>query len=393
MAKPHGWQNHINGAVALVKLRQEKKIQSYVGKLLHVMVRSHLVQFSQIYNLTVPRANFAKTVHCLSTSTSPTMGTDWWMKSGVEDTFTTVCARLNLKTAELRAESDCVMNASTRTPDGIEKVLFLMRKAEALESEYVNTSSSLPSQWQYRHVMWIEQVQGQDIASMAAFPGRLDSYEQMWMATVWNLARASRLVISCIIIRCTAWLCTPSDYRLSPEYSKAANQSKGLIEDIIASVPTFLGTADEALILDSQIKDSYACGNSQSTGTGLSAKFILWPLFVVFSSDFTTEMQREWVRGRLRFMSESIGVGMAQRFSKVWPSQIPLGFQLTNRSNLKSSIRVPSLIVQMDVMNAKNHGFSDSDLKRGRCIVMVETEHGEQAARCVDVGSSELLAR
>lgn len=312
--KSYGWHNHITGAVELIKLRAGRP-QSNAGKLLHLMVRSQMVLKIQASFSEFLIANYQKTVHCMATSTSPLEGAEWWIEAGVKDSFTTICARLNLKTAELRAESDKLINGASRTPDGIEKVLQLMRKAQALEEEFVQASNETDPQWHFQPAKWVDLNSDHDLTKLTEFPGRVDSYTELWTATVWNLSRVSRLIICYTILRCTAWLCSPLDYRLTPEYAKLAAFSRNLIDDLIASVPTFLGSQDNDMKLESQNGDSFACGEGSAAGKGLSAVFLLWPLFTVLGSDFASDMQREWVGGRLRFVMENLGIGVAARGS------------------------------------------------------------------------------
>jgi hypothetical protein len=244
------------------------------------------------------------------------MGAGWWMKFGSRSETASACALLNLRTAELRAESDNLAQAS-RTPDNIEKVLQLMRQAESLEADYVAWERGVPEEWKYSHATWIDSLPEDDNGKSGIFPGRIDSYSELWIASVWNLYRASSLLICSVILRNTAWLCAPSDYRLTSEFSRVQRRARDLIEDIIASIPMFLGCKLDTVNFDFLDRGGFVCGEGGVAGRSLCGLFIVWPILSTLHSDFATDAQRKYLQERCRFIGEDLGIGTAAVFSKV----------------------------------------------------------------------------
>ena len=226
------------------------------------------------------------------------------------DRVTQEFSRLNLLTAELRAETDKTTTRTSRTPANVEAVLNLLRKAESLEKSYVDWQESMPPSWQYKTVSWVD-IRGGDIASSFHHPGRVDSYGELWMVYTYNTARASRLFVWTTILRCVAWLADPKDYRITPEYATAARVCSGLIEDIVASVPSYFGSNGFSDIYLAD-RSNYACGSNEKTSPkGLSGVFSMWPLFSAATSDFATPSQRVFLKGRLKYIADTLGINQA----------------------------------------------------------------------------------
>lgn len=212
--------------------------------------------------------------------------------------------------AQLRADNDKTTTLATHTTENLEKVLKLLRRAEALEKEYVEWIESLPPDWAIRTVAWIDE-NVEDLETSIIHPGRVVAYSELWVAYYHNVVRSCRLYIWTTILRCVAWMSTPRDYRLSPEYSTASSACRQLIEDIVASVPYFFGwnRNKDAAMAD---KSNFACGISDDASIkGISGVFVMWPMFSAAASDFASPSQRMYLRGRLRYIAEQMGINQA----------------------------------------------------------------------------------
>ena len=134
-----------------------------------------------------------------------------------------------------------MMTSVARTPENIALRLSLLRQAQIYDQECASWLHSAPEQWQYKTVAWVDHIPHDDYARSEVFPGRVDVYPGFWAANVWNTMRSSRIILAFIIIRCTAWACSPVDYRTTPEYTMASHIIAEMNTDIIASVPYILG--------------------------------------------------------------------------------------------------------------------------------------------------------
>lgn len=255
----------------------------------------------------------------MTSSKSPELGTDWWITDSDKDEVAQSVTILNLRTTELRATVNRCMTYMPRTPENISKVLGLMHQAQELELEFQNWIATVPEVWKFKTAAWVDSVSGTDLTTSDVYPGKVDTYSDFWIASVWNNARVARLFISGIIVRCAAWVCSPVDYRTTPEYAYAARLGVDMVNDMIASIPYFLGwrTKDEYEPKMAGIS-SFACGDDAAGACkGLGAYFCIWPLFTASCSDFTTDGQRTWIKGRMRFIEQTMGINQAGTLSYV----------------------------------------------------------------------------
>ncbi|KAI0104221.1 hypothetical protein GGR51DRAFT_227743 [Nemania sp. FL0031] len=295
------WGSHIEGAVQLVKARGKKQNKTRVGLQLFIAVRTLM------------------SVYCLTSSQAPTMGAEWWLDATDFSKTAAMVQRLMIKTSEIRAQTAHLIDTLAKTPDNTELMLELIQKAQAVDQEVVAWQSSVSSDWHPRRAGWADSVAGGDYARAEVFPGRVDVYRDIWIGSVANSARAVRLILHGAIVRCAAWLCSPVDYRTTPEYAAASTVCRVAIGDIIASVPYFLGWHLRRKDVDQKTTNfgTFACGEEDSAaGAGASAKglagyLLTWPLAVVLSQDYTTDAERAWVLGRLRKIGSEVGVKYA----------------------------------------------------------------------------------
>jgi hypothetical protein len=226
--------------------------------------------------------------------------------------------KLNLRIAELRAEINTALSTFPRTPEYFAEVTKLIRRAQALEQEYLEWEAELPENWRPHSVAWVDQIPGGDITKAEVCPGKVDMYDDVWLANMWNSSRVARLFISGVIVRCAAWICSPVDYRTTPEYATNVRLCVDLVTDIIASIPFHLGWRVEDGVLRSGDFTGFKSGSDGSTSPkAIGGFFCMWALFSITNTDFISDSQRAWAKGRLMFISEVLGLNHAKVLANV----------------------------------------------------------------------------
>jgi hypothetical protein len=240
-------------------------------------------------------------------------GMEWWFVDGASHDFGIFVANLGLRVAELRAEINHSLATFPRTPEYVQKVSQLARRAQALEQEYQEIVDHLTEDWLPKTVAWVDQVPGGDISKAEVCPGRVDMYKDIWVAWTWNNARIARMYISGAALRCAAWINFPMDYRTTPEYATAHKLCADLTTDIIAGVPYHLGwRVEKSGALKPDFEGfSFSDGNF-SNPKALGGFFSMYPLLSVMCTDYVTDSQRAWARGRLHHISDIIGLSHAR---------------------------------------------------------------------------------
>lgn len=249
-----------------------------------------------------------QTIQRIAVSKGVDDGEEWWMSVPATDDHSHQFASLNIRVAKLRADNDKITSQRSRESRG--DVIALLRRAQDLEREYAGWFEGLTGEWAVKTVSWMEH-QGLDLENSLVHPGKIDSYSQMWMSYHHNIGRSSRIFIWTTILRCIAWLCDGCDYKLTEEYATGSQVCRGLIEDIVASVPFIFGwnkENDKAM----QDRSCFACGTPEGGGVkSLWGIFVMWPIFTAAVSDFTLPSERIFLRGRLKYIAENMGVYQA----------------------------------------------------------------------------------
>lgn len=200
--------------------------------------------------------------------------------------------------AELRTDTNVTTNLGVRSPTNTEKIWKLLRRAEALDQQYLQWDNSLPHSWKPKTVSWVDLPEA-DIYGSAIYPGRVDAYEHLRIAYIHNFTRSCRLFIWNTILRFIAWLSEPRDYRLSLEYTTASRISRYIVNDVVASVPFFFGWSRDAYPAIFG-KSQFACGDETSIKS-LSGTTVMWPLPTAMFSDFATKAQQAFLRKKLEY--------------------------------------------------------------------------------------------
>jgi hypothetical protein len=321
------WGSHIEGAIHLVKARGKNQLQSKVGLQLFIAVRTQMI------------------IHTITSGRAPAMGAEWWVNdNSFMDAYGAGSQRLSLRMSELRAEINRLMATVSRTPDHVELMLDVIRRCQMMDQECVNWAKNLPDEYQPRTVTWEDYVPNGDYTRAEVFPGRVDVYQDLMVASMHNMTRCSRLMLASLIVRCAAWVCSPVDYRTTPEYATAAKTCVEVITDIIASVPFQLGwLSSRKHLLERANLSTFVCGEDDAL-KGLPGYLLTYPLSCISTQDYATDSQRAWSKGRLMFIANQLGVRYANMLTEL-------------------NFRIPSMMIRRDGL-ASNAYSSGADLEK-----------------------------
>ena len=208
-----------------------------------------------------------------------------------EEAAATALSRLSIKYCNLRASMSSFHDHSD--PDHI------ISTACAIDAEYAEWARSCPIQYIYNTVTLNER-------SDEVYSDHYHVYSNIWIATVWNHYRSVRLLLNELILNQAYYVYQNiqesvllwNDISLLENQILASNATLlQLSQDICSSVPYFLGFNQ----------------NSKSTQTPktVNGNLLLWPLYTAACTDLVSGMMRDWVAGRLRWISEVMGIRQA----------------------------------------------------------------------------------
>lgn len=237
-----------------------------------------------------------------------------WRSESEDGDVREVVNRLALQMAELRYEINGLMTLAERTPENVSKVQDAMRRSWEIEQMLQDWIANIPSDLRFTTVAWVESISSDQLLNSEVYPGRIDTFPDVWIGSVWTLLRVTRMFVSGAVVRCAAWLNTSVDYRTTPEYAAAARLGTDAVNDIIAGVPYHLGwKANKGTLQRFAIAgdNCFSFGDNQNKPRALGAYLCTWPIFSACCSDFATDAQRTWLRGRLNYITDVMGINQA----------------------------------------------------------------------------------
>ena len=162
------WLGHVNGALAMVRLRDSEHLSDYAGRRLSIRLATNLTISLIAANTAVPFGLIK-----LRSDLKPFVKGDdpKWQ-----------CSGLCLKYANLRA----MIEEGNLSRDGI------ITRARELDQEFLSVMAEMPPTWLYS-TMQLDGSSGTDLDSY------FDSYHDHHITQTWNVLRAMRILLQKII--------------------------------------------------------------------------------------------------------------------------------------------------------------------------------------------------
>jgi hypothetical protein len=280
------------------------------------------------------------------------------MSAGDTDSIFATCQRFALRYSDLRVETGRLLANPSRSPESLAQIHQLAKRIQTLDAQIAYWLESIPDEFRFKTVCWVSEDdigvlnRGGGYGEVEVFPGRVDIYPDFVTAMAWNIARVTRLLLVSITVRIDAWLCSPADYRTTAEYEASWRHCQDIIPDILASVPYHLGWHMNGKTLGRPGLSAFACGED-GTHKALPSLFLIWSLTCVKNFDLSTDEQRAWARGRLRFIAEEIGLKYAHIVNEVSSFLCRSKQQQASAlTTFQFHLRFPSMMIRQDGMMA-----------------------------------------
>ena len=263
------WMSHINGALALVELREGPPLQNHAGLQLSVRLSTNLIISCVAGKSPVPPALIK-----LRSDLEPYLNKEdpKWLLSG-----------LVVKYANLRGaiEDGCLSNSN------------VIARATALDFEFMSLAKCMPSTWLYS-TTYLEE------ASERVLERHWDMYPDHFTAQGWNVIRVMRILLNDMIR--TYWLSHEKEYPSGVSSTRSTSvimtsHIDVLAKDICATAPQSMGYANPT-------RKTKAFTTTQR----LRCYTLLFPLYVAALYSSSATQIKPWVIKQLRFMSDVIGI-------------------------------------------------------------------------------------
>ena len=259
------WMSHVNGALALVKMRNPDQIQNYTALRLSVRLTTSLLISCVAANAPVP-PELAK----LREDLAPFLTADdpKWQVSGL------VVKYANLQGA-IQDGYLCASDILTRTVE--------------LDGEFISLTRNLPASWLYNTTYLFE-------PSQRVYEEHFDTYSDHFVTQTWNVLRVMRVLLNNII----------RTYSPSRNSGMVTSTIDSIAKDICASVPQYTGS-----------KDYTPSGTDSSTAQMLRCYALLFPLYVAGLYASASSGIKAWTIKQLRFMANQFGIRNANVVTEI----------------------------------------------------------------------------
>ena len=261
------WMSHINGALALVELREDPLRQDYTGLRLSTRLSTNLLISCVSANSPVPPGliNLRSSLEPFLNEEDPK-----WRLSGL------VVKYANLKGA---IQDGCLSGSD------------ILTRATELDIDFVSLIKHMPSSWLYS-TTYLEE------SSERVFEQRYDSYPDHFITQGWNVLRVMRILLSDMIR--TSYvpqnINTLQDASSSRISSIATGHIDCIAKEVCAAVPQYV------------YGDAKVGSKAYGTAQRLRCYTLLFPLYVAALHASDTTKIKPWTVKQLRFMSDEMRI-------------------------------------------------------------------------------------
>lgn len=273
---------HIDGAIALVKLRGKEQFHDPIGirmflqLSINVMTRCLYHEVEMLPELVCLRDYAAQFID----ATDPK-----WRFPNVM-----------IQYAKLRA----MIRTGEWSDDRIG------RFGTELDGDLLSICNSMPSDWQFLAIT-------PSVQSAHTFEGSIHVYPSHNVCKSWNTIRVVRILLNEIIQGSCQRLLTSTSFSPNPDtpyqIKDCINTILSMSSDICAAVPQYM---DCSLDFRAQVpKDGQFSTQDRTAYDRAGALGLIFPLYVAASSSVCPEHMREWIIGRLHMIGSQMGIPQA----------------------------------------------------------------------------------
>lgn len=271
------WMSHVNGALTLVKLRDNNRFHDYTGLRLSVRLSTNLLISCIAASAGVPPALVK-----LRSDLEPFLNKDdpKWRVSGLVVKYTTLTEAM---------QDHRLTNAN------------IVACATELDREFMSLAETMPSTSLY-HTMYLEE------AAETVLEQHFHTYPDHFTTQTWNTLRIMRILLNNAICTYSVHVATESFGMVSASrsWSIAKHTLDIMAKEICAAAAQYTGYGGET----SKSKD-------YSATQRLRCYTLLFPFYVAALYASPTTNIKPWVIQQLRFMSCEIGVRNASVVAEI----------------------------------------------------------------------------
>ncbi|KAF1848216.1 uncharacterized protein K460DRAFT_364186 [Cucurbitaria berberidis CBS 394.84] len=284
------WGNHVDGAVALTKLRGTDQFKDPLSHAIFRAVRTMMI--TSCVQRSKPVEDFP--------------GSKGWVGHGnisdenAANRLTLIC--IDLPNLRARANRLTTIPYDVTQESEAKQVLDFAQMVDGNLEEWYRT---LPPEWKHRIIGIVsETVTPEDVALADKWPGEQHVYHDVPLASIMNDYRVCRIFCRRVIMACVTWLNFGGYVDSEGVYDKSVFAIQQTVDEISACVPFHMSYELQPVAKEMGLEE-----NAAEAFGGYS---LVWPLYVAANAETVPQLQRDWLFGRLSVIGTKFGLSSAQ---------------------------------------------------------------------------------
>lgn len=298
------WGNHVDGAVALTKLRGTDQFNDPMSHAMFRAVRTMMI--TSCVQRSKPIETFP--------------GTKGWIgesditSENAANRLTLICIDL----PNLRARANKLTGTRYAASEALE-ARQIIDFAQLVDGNLEDWYRTLPPEWKHR-IIGIESSIPDDIANAQKWPGEQHAYHDVPLASIINDYRVCRIFCRRVMLACLQWL-GPSGAAEAAQYARSVFVVQQMVDELSACVPFHLvyelqplakETGQEQYGESPPTRVPWTCRLTPPAAEAFGGYSLVWPLYVAANADTVPQRQRDWLLGRLSVIGTRFGLSSAQ---------------------------------------------------------------------------------
>ncbi|KAL6707859.1 hypothetical protein ACN47E_003759 [Coniothyrium glycines] len=284
------WGNHVDGAVALTKLRGTDQFNNPLSHAIFRAVRTMMI--TSCVQRSKPIDNFP--------------GSKGWVGQGdiseenAANRLTLICIDL----PSLRARAN-LLTTTPYDPDAVSEARQVLSFAEMVDTNLEEWYRTLPPEWKHRIIGVVSaSIAPEDIALAEKWPGEQHVYHDVPLASIMNDYRVCRIFCRRVMMACVVWLKFGGHADDEGAYDRSAYVIQQMVDEISACVPFHMDYELQPVAQE--------LGQEQNAAEAFGGYSLVWPLYVAANAETVPQDQRDWLFGRLSVIGTKFGLSSAQ---------------------------------------------------------------------------------
>ncbi|RDW74132.1 hypothetical protein BP5796_07574 [Coleophoma crateriformis] len=307
------YQNHFNGAAAVVKLRGREQLATPAGRRMFIQVTTNLIMICMQREVPLPEHILKLTEEVNRTMPAMLRESSGWRVQQAMIAYAQLRADIRVK----------------KTSDPLE----ILQKVIELDGILLDIFERTPEGWHYTTIYT-------DSDPEVVWNGKYHLYYDYWIANIWNGMRTTRILLNTTMrsILLDGFSAKPPTFT-SPEYTAQYQISTDTVyqlqADILASVPQHMGYVEKfqspklaydasrpsnpesiekalsnfhfSIVSDEQRRAAKSCSPMPAIRAS-GGYFIMWPLWFVGIMGFASEEVREYSIRNLESLGNNMGI-------------------------------------------------------------------------------------